>query len=226
MFSTVRGIVSRPIVPPPARRSESIAARTTALPRPRPCSSGRTAIGPIHPSLPDRCARLKAATRPSRSRQTIAPSPASAMAKRQMAGSRWGTRTPGRPSRRYRSVNASLKTWLSEGRSASTGRTGPVSSASGCHILCPPGIVLHPCGARRPVELDPEHPVEAVADRLDVGDEDDLRESVGERAQEVEHGLAPVLVQRPEDLVEHEQRERLAGPLGDHLADGEPERQV
>ena len=37
---------------------------------------------------------------------------------------------------------------------------------------------------------------------------------------------APVLVQRAEDLVQHQERERLPGALGDHLADGEAQREV
>src|SRR5213080_3572348 len=57
MFSTVRGIVSSPSVatppsPPPCSTSQSTAARTTVLPTPAPCRSGRTASGPIHPDEP------------------------------------------------------------------------------------------------------------------------------------------------------------------------------
>ena len=59
-----------------------------------------------------------------------------------------------------------------------------------------------------------------------MGDEDDLGEAVGQAPQQVDHRGAPVLVERAEDLVQDEQRERLAGALRDHLADGEPERQV
>ena len=45
-------------------------------------------------------------------------------------------------------------------------------------------------------------------------------------AEQIEHGGAPLLVERPEDLVQHQERERLPGPLGDHLADGQAERQI
>src|SRR5947208_6051797 len=37
---------------------------------------------------------------------------------------------------------------------------------------------------------------------------------------------APGLVERAEDLVEHEQRQRLARPLGDHLRDREPQHEA
>src|SRR2546425_565847 len=56
MFSTVRGIVSRPSVATCWSTSQSTAARTIALPIPTPCRSGRTASGPIHPSAPERWA--------------------------------------------------------------------------------------------------------------------------------------------------------------------------
>src|SRR6058998_1787578 len=62
MLSTVRGIVSRPSVATPWAISQSAAVWTTVLPAPAPWRSGRTARGPIHPSVPDRWAMLNAAT--------------------------------------------------------------------------------------------------------------------------------------------------------------------
>ena len=44
--------------------------------------------------------------------------------------------------------------------------------------------------------------------------------------EQIDHGAPAILVQRAEDLVQDQQRQRLPGPLGDHLADGQPERQV
>ena len=47
---------------------------------PSPWRSGRTASGPIQPSVPERCTMLNATMWPSASRQTMAPSPASSIA--------------------------------------------------------------------------------------------------------------------------------------------------
>jgi hypothetical protein len=80
MLSMVRGIVSSPMVRASWRRSQSIPARTTSFPSPCPCISGRTASGPIHPSAPERCATLNAATSPRSPRQSMAPSCASSIA--------------------------------------------------------------------------------------------------------------------------------------------------
>ena len=60
--------------------SHSMPVRTISEPSPSPWRSGRTASGPIQPSVPDRCTMLKATMWPSASRQTMAPSPASSMA--------------------------------------------------------------------------------------------------------------------------------------------------
>ena len=79
---------------------------------------------------------------------------------------------------------------------------------------------------RGQIEADPHDPVEALAHRVDVGDENDLREAVGEAPEQVDHGGAAVLVERAEDLVQDQQRQRLPRPLRDHLADRQPERQV
>src|SRR5882672_3321898 len=54
--------------------------RTMVFPTPAPWRSGRTARGPIHPSPPERWARLKATTCPASSRHSIAPGPASSRA--------------------------------------------------------------------------------------------------------------------------------------------------
>src|SRR5256886_13428719 len=52
MFSTVRGIVSRPRVTTRCSSSQSTAVRTIVFPTPPPWRSGRTASGPIQPSVP------------------------------------------------------------------------------------------------------------------------------------------------------------------------------
>ena len=59
-----------------------------------------------------------------------------------------------------------------------------------------------------------------------MGDEDDLREAVGQAPQQVHHGGPAVLIERAEDLIEDQQRQRLPGALRDHLADGEAKREV
>ena len=56
--------------------------------------------------------------------------------------------------------------------------------------------------------------------------ENHLREAVAQAAQQREDVLAPRLVERAEDFVEHEQRERLPRALGDHLRDGEPQYKI
>src|SRR5947208_1172570 len=73
MFSTVRGMVSRPSVATSCSSNQSSAVRTMVFPTPAPWRSGRTARGPIHPSVPERWAMLKATTWPASSRHSIAP---------------------------------------------------------------------------------------------------------------------------------------------------------
>ena len=108
------------------------------------------------------------------------------------------------------------------------GRTiGPADAPVRPPHRAPPAA--RPVPSRRPASTsksDADHAIEAVAHRIDVRDEDHLGEAVGQAAQQVHHGEAAVLVQRAEDLVQHQQRQRLAGALRDHLADGEAERQV
>src|SRR6185437_1259913 len=84
MLSIVRGIVSSPITRVPCALSQSTPRVTISLPVPTPCTSVRTARGPIHPSAPERCSMLNATSRPRSSRQSIAPSAASSIAYRQI----------------------------------------------------------------------------------------------------------------------------------------------
>src|SRR5215472_16025810 len=149
-----------------------------------------------------------------------------------MAGLSRGTRTPTSPSRRYRSVNASAKSRLSGSMSRSVARSGPCTSRSGSHARIGPStaecrrVVADHAGPLPRVVVDPDHPVQPVADLLDVRNENYLREPVAETPQEREHVLPAGLVQRAEDLVEHQERQRLARTLRDHLGNGEPQDQV
>ncbi len=66
-------------------------------------------------------------------------------------------------------------------------------------------LVAHDGRAAALVEADTHDAIEAVAHGIDVRDENDLREAVGQVTQQLHHGGAMVLIQRPEDLVEDQQ---------------------
>src|SRR6266404_130744 len=110
--------------------------------------------------------------------------------------------------------------------SRSTAGSGPVTRASGSHARIGwsqgGGIVAHDARTSRGVVGNANDAVEPVAHLLDVRDENDLWETIAQTAQEREHVLAPRFVERTEDLVQHEQGERLPRPFGDHLRDREP----
>src|SRR3990170_5504896 len=165
---------------------------------------------------------LNATMPPEASRHCIAPSPAAAMANRQMAGLRWGTCTPLSPSRWYRSVNASENTRL-------TRSMPPAATAAGPSIRSRRGIAGLRHGASHPllrVVAQANYPVKSLPHRFEVGDENHLGKAVGQVAEQVHHCDPALLVERTEDLVQHQEGEGLSGSFGDHLADGKPERQI
>src|SRR5688572_29865588 len=67
------------------------------------------------------------------------------------------------------------------------------------------------------VVVHAQHLVQALADPLDMGDEDHLLEAVFQVVQQLDDVVAARHVQRAEHLVQDEQRQRVAGALGDHL---------
>ena len=60
---------------------------------------------------------------------------------------------------------------------------------------------------------------------LQVSHDEDLSKAAAEGGQSIQYRLPTLRVQAPEDLVEDEQRKRLARPLLDELAQGEPQRE-
>src|SRR5712692_4616459 len=137
-----------------------------------------------------------------------------------------GTRTPTNPSRLYRSVNASAKTRLSGSTSRRVACSGPRTLRSGRHIVSSGRSVLNHSGSLGQIVADPDEPVEALRPEIDMRDQDDLGEPVGQAPQQIHYGDPPILVERAEDLIQQQQRERLPRARGNHLADGEPKGQV
>src|SRR6185436_3505849 len=130
------------------------------------------------------------------------------------------------PSRLYRSVKASANTRLSWSTSRRVGRSGPRTLRSGRHILASNRLIPDCCDSGREVKAHPDDAIEALANRIDMRDQNDLGESVCQAAQQIYHRGSAILIQRAEDLVQNEERERLSRPLGDHLTDRQPKRQV
>src|SRR5688500_19495722 len=96
------------------------------------------------------------------------------------------------------------------------GRSGPRTLRSGRHITI---SLLLVSNGRHPgclIEANPYDVVDAIAQRFDVGDEDDLREAVGQASEQVRDGATVSLIEGAEDLVEDEQGQRLPSPLRDH----------
>src|SRR5215471_9781357 len=107
--------------------------------------------------------------------------------------------------------------------SRSSARSGPSTRRSGSHARIDTsrtqGRGLVPDTAHTPsaIVVYSNHAVQSLPDLVDVRDDDDLREAIPQLPQQPQHVLAAALIERPEDLVQHEQRERLTGPLRDHL---------
>src|SRR5262245_53653786 len=116
--------------------------------------------------------------------------------------------------------------------SRSSAWSGPSTRRSGSHARIDSsraqGRRLVPYAAHTPgaIVLYPDHAVQTLPDLVDVGDDDHLREAIPQLAQQSQDVLPAPLVERPEYLVQHEQRERLPRPLRDHLRDRQSQHQI
>src|SRR5689334_15791340 len=102
--------------------------------------------------------------------------------------------------------------------SRSSARSGPSTRRSGSHARIDTSraqgrrLVSDPAHTPGAIVLYPDHAVQTLPDLVDVGDDDDLREAIPQLPQQSEHMLATAFIERPEDFVQHEERERLARP--------------
>src|SRR3989442_14655668 len=114
--------------------------------------------------------------------------------------------------------------------SRSTTGSGPVTRASGSHARIGwsqgGGIVAHDARTSRGVVGNANDAVEPVAHLFDVRDENDLRETIAQTTQQREYVLAAGFVEGAEDLVQHQEGERLPRALGDHLRDRETQDEI
>ncbi len=72
---------------------------------------------------------------------------------------------------------------------------GPARSGQAATSLSPMRLVAHRCHPGGLIEANPHHMVEALTHRIDMGDENDLREAVGQASEQLHYRVAAILIQ-------------------------------